>query len=55
VPSPKSKVNVTERNSPASPSIITFQFHPLVVFAFGSAGTCFHVEYTPHPAHKGLN
>jgi len=42
--------------SPSS-SLITFQFHPLVVSLSEfseSAGTCFHVVYTPHTALKGL-
>jgi len=44
----------------ASPPLITFQFqfHPLVVSLSEiqeRAGTCFHVEYTPYPALRGLN
>jgi len=49
--SPKSKVEVTlcqrTPHFPASPSLIAFQFQPLVVSL--STGT-----YTPHPGLKGL-
>jgi len=32
-----------------------FSTSPTCAFAFGdSAEACFHVEYTPHPALKGL-
>jgi len=36
-----------------SPSLITFQYHSLVVSLLENAeraGTCFHVVYTPHSA-----
>jgi len=43
------------RASP-SPPLITFQFHPLVVSLENEReGTYFNVEYTSHPALKGLN
>ena len=36
------------------PLLITFQFEALVVSISDSAQRCFHVEYTPHLALKGL-
>jgi len=57
--SKKSKVKVTLSQSAsrlsASPSLITFQFHPLVVLLSDiAAGTCFHELISTHLALKGL-
>jgi len=49
----KSRVKVTLMPARSSPS--HFSISPTCGWAFGdSAGTCYHVEYTQHPALKGL-
>jgi len=35
------------------PAPYNFSISTTCGFAFGGAGTCFHVEYTPHPHLKG--
>jgi len=38
----------------ASPSGFATPYHFSISPTCGLAGTCFYVEYTPHPALKGL-